>query len=181
VGPPEYYFEMKYQAVDAMERSRERIREMQAEFNQIFKKNYADIQTYFMDDADYALVTMGSMTGTARVVAERLRAKGEKAGVVAIRTFRPFPTDILERKLEGLKAVGVMDRAVMPGGPASPLLADVASSLYSASRRPVLQSFVAGLGGRDVSEDEFEMMFSKTKEAGRSGHAGSTTYVGLRE
>jgi len=181
VGPPEYYFEMKYQAVDAMESSREKIRKMQAEYNQVFGRSYGDIQSYFMEDAEYALLAMGSMTGTARVVAERLRSKGEKAGVIAVRTYRPFPTDLLEHMLGGLKSVGVMDRAVMPGGPVSPLLADVASTLYASSRKPVLQSFVAGLGGRDVSEGEFEAMFSKTKEAGCSGHAGGTFYVGLRE
>jgi pyruvate ferredoxin oxidoreductase alpha subunit len=181
VGPPEYYYEMKYQSVDAMERSREKIREIQAEYNRTFGRSYGDIHSYFMDDAEYAILAMGSMTGTARVVAERLRSKGEKAGVIVIRTYRPFPTDLLERMLKGLKAVGVMDRAVMPGGPMSPLLADVASCLYGSPHRPVLQGFVAGLGGRDISEDEFEMMFSKTKEAGLSGHAGRTVYVGLRE
>ena len=181
VGPPEYYSEMKYQAIDAIERSRDRIREMQAEYNRIFGKSYGDLQSYFMDDAEYALVTMGSMTGTARVVAEKLRSKGEKAGVVSIRTYRPFPSDRLERLLNGLKSVGVMDRAVTPGGPFHPLLADVASCLYSAPQRPVLQSFVAGLGGRDVSEEEFGIMFSMTKDAGRSGRAGKAFYVGLRE
>jgi pyruvate ferredoxin oxidoreductase alpha subunit len=181
VGPPEYYYEMKYQAVDAIERSRERIREMQATYNKAFGRDYGDTYGYFMEDADYALLTMGSMTGTARVVAEKLRSQGEKAGVVSIRTYRPFPSDILERLLRGVKSVGVMDRAVTPGGPVSPLLADLASCLYGFAERPVLQGFVAGLGGRDVTEDEFEMMYSKTKDAGKSGHAGQTVYVGLRE
>ncbi len=181
VGPPEYYYEMKYQAVDAIERSRGMLRAMQAEYNRRFGRDYADIYTYFMKGADYALLTMGSMTGTARVVAERLRSRGEKVGVVSIRTFRPFPSDILGQVLGGLKAVGVMDRAVTPGGPVSPLLADVASCLYGSASRPVLQGFVAGLGGRDISESEFEMMFSKTEAAGRSGHASSTIYAGLRE
>jgi pyruvate ferredoxin oxidoreductase alpha subunit len=181
VGPPEYYYEMKYQAVDAIERSRERIREMQATYNKAFGRDYGDTYGYFMEDADYALLTMGSMTGTARVVAEKLRSQGEKAGVVSIRTYRPFPSDLLERLLRGVKSVGVMDRAVTPGGPVSPLLADLASCLYGFAERPVLQGFVAGLGGRDVTEDEFEMMYSKTKDAGKSGHAGRTVYVGLRE
>lgn len=181
VGPPEYYYEMKYQSIDAMERSRGAIREIQAEFGKAFGRKQEDVAGYFMEDADYALVTMGSMTGTARVVAGKLRAKGERAGVVAIKTYRPFPSDTLEELLGGLKAVGVMDRAVTPGGPVSPLFADVASCLYESSHRPVLQGFVAGLGGRDVSEGEFEMMFSRTRDAGLSSRAGGTVYVGLRE
>jgi pyruvate ferredoxin oxidoreductase alpha subunit len=181
VGPPEYYYEMKYQAVDAMERSRERLGEIQAEFNKKFGRNYGDIYSYYMDDADYALLTMGSMTGTARVVAEELRSRGEKVGVIAISTYRPFPSDMLENLLGGLKSLGVMDRAVTPGGPVSPLLADVASCLYGSSHRPILQGFVAGLGGRDVSEEDFELMFTKTREADQSGHASRTVSVGLRE
>jgi len=181
VGPPEYYYEMKYQAVDAMERSRRRIKEIEADFNQRFGKDYKDINTYYMDDAEYALLTMGSMTGTARVVAESLRRQGEKAGVVSIRWFRPFPFERLAEILKGVRGVGVMDRAVTPGGPSNPLFVDVASGLYGMAERPILQSFVAGLGGRDVSTDEFEMMFSRTKEAARSGRAGPCVYVGLRE
>jgi len=181
VGPPEYYYEMKYQAVDAMERSRQRIKEIEADFNQRFGKDYKDINTYYMEDAEYALLIMGSMTGTARVVAESLRRRGEKAGVVSIRWFRPFPFERLAEILKGVRGVGVIDRAVTPGGPSNPLFVDVASGLYGMTERSVLQSFVAGLGGRDVPTDEFEMMFSRTKEAARNGRAGPCVYVGLRE
>lgn len=181
VGPPEYYYEMKYQSLDAMDRSRQRIREIEADFNQNFSKDYKDINTYHMEDAEYALLIMGSMTGTARVVAENLRRKGEKAGVISIRWFRPFPFERLAEILKGVRAVGVMDRAVTPGGASNPLFEDVASGLYGMRERPVLQSFVAGLGGRDVPTDEFEMMFNKTKEAARAGRAGPCIYVGLRE
>jgi pyruvate ferredoxin oxidoreductase alpha subunit len=181
VGPPEYYYEMKYQSLDAMDRSRQRIREIEADFNQNFSKDYKDINTYHMEDAEYALLIMGSMTGTARVVAENLRRKGEKAGVISIRWFRPFPFERLAEILKGVRAVGVMDRAVTPGGASNPLFEDVASGLYGMKERPVLQSFVAGLGGRDVPTDEFEMMFNKTKEAARAGRARPCIYVGLRE
>jgi pyruvate ferredoxin oxidoreductase alpha subunit len=164
-----------------MDRSRQRIREIEADFNQNFSKDYKDINTYHMEDAEYALLIMGSMTGTARVVAENLRRKGEKAGVISIRWFRPFPFERLAEILKGVRAVGVMDRAVTPGGASNPLFEDVASGLYGMKERPVLQSFVAGLGGRDVPTDEFEMMFNKTQEAARAGRAGPCIYVGLRE
>jgi len=180
VGPPEYYYEMKYQAIDAMERSRQRIREIDAEFNSRFGKNYGCIQTYLMDDADYAMIIMGSLTGTAKVVADALRARGEKAGVVSVRWFRPFPGEELSKALKGIKGVGVVDRAVTPGGPSSPLFTDVASALYQTGERPVLQGFVAGLGGRDVSTAEFEMMFRTIKEAMNECRARPSIYVGLR-
>jgi pyruvate ferredoxin oxidoreductase alpha subunit len=180
VGPPEYYYEMKYQAIDAMERSRGRIREIESDFNRRFGRSYDDIYTYFMDDAEYVLLMMGSMTGTARVVAEDLRSKGEKVGVVAIRSFRPFPSKRLADILGDVRGIGVMDRATTPGGPSNPLYEDTASCLYGAEKRPILQNFVAGLGGRDVSMGEFEMMFMATKEAGKSGRPKPSIYVGLR-
>lgn len=180
VGPPEYYYEMKYQAIDAMERSRERIREIESDFNRRFGRSYDDIYTYFMDDAEYVLLTMGSMTGTARVVAEGLRSRGEKVGVVAVRSFRPFPSERLAGILRDVGGIGVMDRATTPGGPSNPLYEDMASCLYSAQKKPILQGFVAGLGGRDVSIEEFEMMFMATKEAAKSGRPKPSIYVGLR-
>lgn len=180
VGPPEYYYEMKYQAVDAIERSREIIRKVMGDFNSRFGREYADVQTYFMEDADYALITMGSLTGTARVVAEGLRNEGEKVGVVNIRTFRPFPLERMREVLKEVKGAGVMDRAVTPGGPSNPLFMDVASALFQARSRPVLQGFVAGLGGRDVSTDDFRMMFRKAREAADADRAEPCIYVGLR-
>lgn len=181
VGPPEYYFEMKYQAIDAIEKSRRIISEITAGFNKHFNKSYDDVYTYGMEDADYALLTMGSMTGSARVVAESLRKEGLKVGVIAIRTFRPFPVEKFIDKVSGLKGLGVLDRASTPGGPSNPLFSDAATCLYSCKYRPVLQSFVSGLGGRDITIENFRTMFKATKEAADGKSPKPCMYVGLRE
>ncbi len=181
VGPPEYYYEMKYQSIDAMERSRDRIREIYVGYNKMFGRIYEDLTAYHLEDAEYALLTMGSTLGTARIAAERLRAKGKKAGVISLRTFRPFPSDRLLEAVEGLKAIGIMDRAATPGGPSNPLFADVSAALYGAKKGPVLQNFVAGLGGRDITVDDFLHMFKVTEEAAGEGKSRPTIYVGLRE
>lgn len=181
VGPPEYYYEMKYQAVDAMERSRDKIREVDREFNEKFGREYKFVEGYMMEDADYALVAMGALTGTAKIVAKALRSEGEKVGVVTIRCFRPFPKEEVAVLLEDVKGVGVMDRAVTPGGPSNPLFVDVATALYNSNKRPLLQSFVAGLGGRDVPQDDFRKMFSVLKDVVREGRPKPCVYVGLRE
>jgi pyruvate ferredoxin oxidoreductase alpha subunit len=181
VGPPEYYFEMKYQAIDAIERSLMPISKITADFNRSFGRSYDDVYSYGMEDAEYALLTMGSMTGSARVVAEELRKEGLKAGVVSIRTFRPFPVERLIEKVDGLKGLGVMDRASTPGGPSNPLFSDIATCLYGLKDRPILQSFVSGLGGRDISLDNFRTMFKATKEAADAKAPKPCMYVGLRE
>ena len=181
VGPPEYYYEMKYQAIDAIERSRQRIREIDADFNKRFDKHYTDVETFNLEGAEYALITMGAMTGSARVVAGELRKLGEKVGIISIRTYRPFPSDKLIEAVAGLKGLGIMDRATTPGGPSNPLFADVAACLYGEKERPVLQSFVAGIGGRDITAENFRSMLRATKEAAVSGRAAPCMYVGLRE
>ncbi len=181
VGPPEYYFEMKYQAIDAIEKSRSLISRITADFNSRFGRCYDDVNAYDVEDAEYALLTMGSMTGSARVAAEGLRKEGLKVGVISIRTFRPFPVERLIEKVRGLKGLGVMDRASTPGGPSNPLFCDVATCLYGLKERPVLQSFVSGLGGRDITLDHFDIMFKATKEAADAKAPKPCMYVGLRE
>ncbi len=181
VGPPEYYFEMKYQAIDAIEKSRIAIDEITAGFNKQFGKSYDDVYAYGIEDADYALLTMGSMTGSARVVADSLRKEGLKVGVIAIRTFRPFPVKKFVEKVQGLKGLGIMDRASTPGGPSNPLFCDVAALLYNNRERPVLQSFVSGLGGRDITIENFRAMFKATKESADAKDPKPCIYVGLRE
>jgi pyruvate ferredoxin oxidoreductase alpha subunit len=181
VGPPEAYYEMKYQVVDAIEKSREKIRDVDKEFGERFGREYKFVNEYMMEDAEYALVTMGALTGTAKVVASGLRKEGERVGVLSIRCFRPFPKEEIVALLGDLKGVGVVDRAVTPGGPSNPLFSEVATTLYERGSRPLLQSFVAGLGGRDVPADDFKSMFGLVKDVVREGKSRPCIYVGLRE
>ncbi len=181
VGPPEAYYEMKYQVVDAIEKSRKKIRDVDKEFGERFGREYKFVNGYMMEDAEYALVIMGALTGTAKAVASGLRKEGEKAGVLSIRCFRPFPKEEIAALLGDLKGVGVVDRAVTPGGPSNPLFAEVATALYERGSRPLLQSFVAGLGGRDVPADDFKSMFGLLKDVVREGKSRPCVYVGLRE
>lgn len=180
VGPPEYYYEMKYQAIDAIEKSRVKIKEIDKEFNARFRRNYREIEAYGMDDANVALIVMGSIFGSAKEVANSLLKEGKKVGVISIRVFRPFPTEEIRTYLKGIKAVGVVDRATTPGGVGNPLFNEIATALYEMPDRPALQGFVAGLGGRDVSQDDFRLMYSATENAAKNG-AGRCIYVGLRE
>ncbi|MBC7120192.1 MAG: pyruvate ferredoxin oxidoreductase [Candidatus Methanosuratus sp.] len=180
VGPPEYYYEMKYQAIDAIERSRHKVKEIENDFNRRFGKNYREIEAYGMEDAEAALILMGSIFGSAKEIANDLRGKGRKVGVVSLRVFRPFPAQELREALDGVKAVGVVDRATTPGGSGNPLYTEIATALYGMPERPAIQGFVAGLGGRDMREDDFRLMYSATEKAAREG-AGRCIYVGLRE
>ncbi|MEN3035133.1 MAG: transketolase C-terminal domain-containing protein [Candidatus Methanosuratincola sp.] len=180
VGPPEYYYEMKYQSIDAIEKSRLKIKEIDREFNSRFGKNYSEFEAYGMEGADAALIVMGSIFGSAKEVANSLRKEGKRVGVISLRLFRPFPAEEIRMALKGIKAVGVVDRATTPGGIGNPLYNEIAAALYDVQDRPALQGFVAGLGGRDITQDDFRMMYSATESAAKKG-AGRCIYVGLRE
>jgi pyruvate ferredoxin oxidoreductase alpha subunit len=180
VGPPEYYFEMKYQVLEAIERSRNNINNVNKEFSKIFGRKYGNINNYMMEDAKYALITMGAVTGTAKFVVNELRKKGEKVGLISIRCFRPFPMDEVIKLLEDVKGVGVLDRALTPGGPGHPLYTDICCALYNAKNKPIIQSFVGGLGGRDILVDDFIKMFEIIKEASEEGRPKPCVYIGLR-
>ncbi|MCS7097921.1 MAG: hypothetical protein NZ922_02955 [Candidatus Methanomethyliaceae archaeon] len=181
VGPPEYYYEMRYQIIDAIERSRKNINEVNREFGELFGRTYGNISTYMMEDADYALITMGAVSSTAKIVVDSLRKEGEKVGLISIRCFRPFPKNDIIEVFEDVKSIGVLDRALTPGGIGHPLFTEIVTTLYDSSKIIPVQSFVGGLGGRDITIDDFKQMYKIIKDVGLSGRRKPCIYIGLRE
>jgi len=178
---PEVFIEYKYQQQEAMKAALQKIPSVAAEFEKQFGRNHGGlIKSYLCEDADYILVTMGSFTGTARVVAQKLRAEGKKVGVLKVRSFRPFPLEEVAEVLQNTKAFGVLDRDYSYGNEGA-LFTEVKAALYNSSKRPLALNFVGGLGGRDISQDQFEAMFSKLEEANNQPEAvKAVNFVGLR-
>ncbi len=147
-----------------MQRAKEVIHEATREFSEKFGRNiFGLVEEYRTDGAEILLMTMGSMSTAAKRCVDRLRSKGIKVGLLRVRFFRPFPSDELTKviKREGVKAVGVVDRAVSHGTSMGPLGAEVAAVLYAMRDRPNIVNFIAGMGGDDVSISDFEGMVSK--------------------
>jgi pyruvate ferredoxin oxidoreductase alpha subunit len=123
-----------------------------------------------MEDADVAIVALGSTVETARVAAKQLREEeGIKAGVVAIRCFRPFPFDEVRNALENTKCIAVTDRS-SPGGAMGAFYNEVSAALYTTVKRPLVTNFIYGLGGRDFSIDEAKRIFREQKANADAGH-----------
>ncbi|WP_297445967.1 pyruvate ferredoxin oxidoreductase, partial [Desulfurobacterium sp.] len=112
------YMEFKRQQREAMMNAYKVIREVGEEFAALRGKKYEHIEAYKTEDAEYILIVMGSAAGTAKYVVDRMREKGEKVGIIKIRTFRPFPYYDLADAIvaSNAKAIGVMDRAETFGG-----------------------------------------------------------------
>jgi len=122
-----------------------------------------DFDRYRLDEADVALIVMGTAAQTARIVVDRMRSEGTRAGMIAIRRFRPFPAAELRDSLGGVRRVIVLDRAVSTGS-GGIVVGEVRAALSTMSRPPVVTGVVGGLGGRDVSVDLIERAFAATED-----------------
>ena len=138
-------------------------------FAEIFGRTYEAVEGYRMDDAEYAFVMVGSFATKAKDAVDQLRAAGWRIGLLRPRVLRPFPEDPMVRALAGKKGVAVIDQNISMGK-GGVLHTELASILYGRQDgRPVLVSFVGGLGGRDISPEEFFEMASVTKRAADTG------------
>lgn len=175
---PEYYFELKRQQVDAMENVSRVLLEVQAEFSRVSGREYQGFfEPYQLDDAEYAIVVMGSTAGTAKEAVDTLREQGEKAGLLKLWSFRPFPREELAEALGGNSAVAVLDRALSFGS-FGPLYLEVSSALYDSEQKPRLYNYTYGLGGRDTSARQLEEVFRQIEDEQLSKEMH---YIGLRE
>jgi pyruvate/2-oxoacid:ferredoxin oxidoreductase alpha subunit len=163
-----------------MRRAAEVVEDTDREFEKAFGRSYGGaFETYRLEDAEVALMTIGTVTSTAQKVVDRLRERGEKVGMIKLRFFRPFPAEKLKESTAHLKALGVYDRAVSygVGGPSH---IEVRNALYESANIPIL-GFLAGLGGRDVTREDVELMFKKTAGAvGKGRGASGVTWIGTR-
>lgn len=178
----DFYFEHKRQQADAMEKALPVIGEVGEEYGRISGRTYGLVDPYRLEDAEIAVVGLGSTMGTAKAVVDQLRSEGMKAGLLRIRAFRPFPTEAVIGTLSHVKSVGVLDRAMSFGALGGPLFNEVRNTFYDASRRPLISDYAYGLGGRDMSMDLLGKVFRSLEENREAGKVSEPVrYIGLRE
>ncbi|MBT3254947.1 MAG: phenylglyoxylate dehydrogenase [Deltaproteobacteria bacterium] len=149
-----------------MQESLDVIVDVHEEWGKMFGRSYAPlVEEYRLDDAEYALVTMGGMSGTAKVAIDAAREDGEKVGLIKIKTFRPFPLKAVLKAAGHVKAVGIVDRSVSFGWNAGPVYQEMLSALYFMQERIPAVSFIAGLAGADITLEDFSRIISTTAGA----------------
>ena len=159
-----YVMELKVAQAMAMVRSKKVIEDVSADFGKVFGREYGFFEEYRMDDAECALLLMGSAAGTAKVAVDILREKGIKAGLIKLRVFRPFPAEELAAALKGIKALAIMDRSEGYSSNGGPLGAEVRMALYGKTDGIKTINIVYGLGGRDVRVEDIENLFAELAE-----------------
>jgi pyruvate ferredoxin oxidoreductase alpha subunit len=155
-GPVYSYF--KYQMHLAGMNALDVYKEVSGEFGKIFGRKYDTVDGYMMDDAVYVLVMTNSFSTLGKAAVMKARAKGIKAGLLRLRVLRPFPEADIRGAIKMTRAVAVLDQNVSVGK-GGILYSEISSALYHEKERPLLLSFIGGLGGKNISPDEFEFIF----------------------
>jgi pyruvate ferredoxin oxidoreductase alpha subunit len=151
---PEYYLEFRYEMDQAQKRAKDVIAKAGREFGVLFGRDYsALIEGYRLDDADTAIVAMGSLCGTIKDAIDEMRAEGKRVGLLKIRVFRPFPSEEIAKMLAHVKRVAVLDKNISLGAKGATVM-EVRDALYG-STIPV-KGYVLGLGGRDVRKRDIK-------------------------
>ncbi len=173
---PEFYFEHKYQLVQAMENSFKVIQKVFDDFAKLSGRKYNIVEEYRCDDADYVAVVLGSSFGTMKEAVDQLREKGMKVGVCMPRIFRPWPVEYLKKVLDGKKAVIVMDKHLSVGA-YGPLYPEISSVLLQCEKVPKAYNFIFGLGGKNVTVPELMSVYELVDK----GKAKTVNYLGVKE
>ena len=186
VGPystPVYYMETKRAQAQAMMDAKKVIQDVANEFAAWTGRQYGLIEKYEMDDAEEAIIIIGSSAGTAREAIKQLRAQGKKVGMIKIRSFRPFPAEEIADALKNVKAFAAMDKDDSFNAHCGPIFAETAASLYANGVfGPKGISYIYGLGGRDVRVESIQHVFADLEKIVETGDVGETyRYLDVRE
>jgi pyruvate/2-oxoacid:ferredoxin oxidoreductase alpha subunit len=174
-GPP-----LQLERARSMEVAVDVIREKTAEFAEIFGRTYPPfVEEFMLDDAEVVFVIQGGHSVTCQAAVKRMRERGIKAGIARLLWVRPFPTPDLQKALDKAKVVGVVETNLGLGGASygGILSADVTTALYhSPHNKPLVTSFMAGLGGETIPINEFSWMADKMVEAMEQGFVEKPTH-----
>lgn len=185
VGPysvTDFYMEAKRNQAEGMKHVEKVVLDVAKEFAEMSGREYGLFEAYKLEDADRAVVMIGSAAGTTKDAIDKLRAQGEKVGLLKIRLYRPFPAEAIAEALKNVKAVAVMDRAEGYTNHGGPLGSDVMAAMFRARSTALATNIIYGLGGRDVRVEDMEQVFADLQTMIDNDDAGETyRYMGIRE
>lgn len=178
-----YGMEAKRAQAQGMINAKQVILDVAAEYEKVSGRRYGFFEEYCMEDADYAIVAIGSVCGTMKEAVDRLRAKGIKAGLLKVRVFRPFPGAEIAKALKNCKSIAVMDRSESFSAVGGPLGAEVPAALFQAKNTAEVIKIVYGLNGRDFTIEDAEKLYKDLADIAENGNQSEEEYryIGLRE
>lgn len=160
---PDHYMEARFAVQETLKEALDFIPKVSEEFRAVFGRDYKDclVEEYQTKDAEKVIVAMGSVCGTVKAVVDELRSKGKKVGLLKIISYRPFPYARIYEALKDIPKIAVLDKSLSLGGYA-PIAVEIKASFFGKKKSPkIISSFVAGLGGRDITLDSVREIFRK--------------------
>ena len=162
-GPDTNTF-FKYKEHVGLLNVRNAVDEAEKKFESIFGRHYTGLtESYKTEDADYILITLGSISGLVREIVDKLREKGEKVGLLRIRYMRPFPNEEIEQAVKNAKAAAVLEKDISFGNEGT-VFTNVNSALQKAGINIPTSNYIGGLGGKNISSQEIENIFEELKQ-----------------
>lgn len=176
-----YYMETKMAQNTAMNNAKKVILEVGKEYGALSGREYGFFEEYRLDDADYAIVIIGSAAGATKDAIDLLREQGMKVGLLKLRVFRPFPDVEIANALKHCKTVAIMDRSECFRGKGGPLGAEVKAALYDYAKDVKAFNLIYGLGGRDFTVADAKRIYEDLMAYDKDGQAFEEyRYIGLR-
>ena len=180
IGPlalPDYYFEIKRQQEEAMENAKRIYLEVGEELSEITGNKYPYFEEYRIEDATAVIIVLASAAGTAKDAIDEMRIDGKKVGLLKPKLFRPFPYKEIRDAVKNIPVIGVLDRSISFGSYA-PLYTEIRNSLFELENKPKLQSYIFGLGGKDIFKSDIKQIFEELLSG--KVNPEEQKYIGLR-
>lgn len=161
---PDHNIVFKYKEHIGLLNAKKVINEAERKFSEIFGRTYTGLtENYRTEDADYILITLGSIAGLVKETVDKLRAKGEKVGLLRLRYIRPFPNEEVAEVVKDAKAIAVLEKDISFGNEGT-VYTNVNSALQKAGLSVPSSNYIGGLGGKNISESEIEGIFEELKQ-----------------
>ncbi|MFW6256817.1 MAG: transketolase C-terminal domain-containing protein, partial [Bacillota bacterium] len=157
------------------------VREVAAEYQKLSDREYGFLDKYKMEDAEVAVIGLGSTMGTARAVIDELRKEGKKVGLISLRLFQPFPRQTVKKAVKNVRVLGVLDRADTFSLQGGPLFSAVCNTLFESEEKIKVKNYIYGLGGRDITVTDLKNIFAELLEFRKQEVTERVTYFGVRE
>ncbi|MGN0670390.1 MAG: pyruvate ferredoxin oxidoreductase [Oscillospiraceae bacterium] len=161
---PEHNTAFKYKEHIGLLNAKKAVDEAEEKFAEIFGRRYTGLtESYRTEDADFVLITLGSIAGLVRETVDRLRDKGKKVGLLRIRYMRPFPNEEIAAAVKNAKAAAVLEKDISFGNEGT-VYTNVNSALHKANVNVPTSNYIGGLGGKNISADDIEKIFDELSE-----------------
>jgi len=179
---PSTYTEFRYLQEKAMQAALPKIEAVSKEFAEIFGRDHGGlIDGYYLEDAEVVIMAMGSLVGTLKDVVDQYRAKGEKIGILKVRSFRPFPKMQIRKALENANVVVVLDKNISIGTNEGALFTETKASMYNSRCDIPIIGYTLNHGGRDVPVQLVEKIIEETKKVAKSGITVESQFADVKE